>query len=163
MPYPSYPPNVNTRLAVAADAGALARIGESLGYGILEEATRVNNLQTILASCGDRLWVLEKDGELAAYLHAVQVTRLASAPFIEIAGLAVSPPERRRGLATRLLQHAEHWAVEQGMKLRVRCRDDREAGNQFYQALGFTRAKRQNVYEKNPPAGKKHAPAGGRD
>ena len=137
-----------TRLAIENDAVALARLGETLAGEALDEATRINNLQSILSSSHDRLWVLEQGGELVAYLHAVQMTRLASPPFIEIVGLVVSPTARRQGYAAQLLQQVETWAGDLGLSLRVRCREDREQGNEFYRALGFSLSKRQNVYVK---------------
>ena len=143
------PDAVFTRLARDEDAEALASLVGALAHEAPGQEIHANNLQGILASSRDRLWVMEGNAELLGYLHAIYSTRLASSPFIEIVGLVVSASARRRGLATQLLSQAESWARELGMTLRVRCREDREQGNEFYQALGFELTKRQNVYEKS--------------
>ncbi len=119
------------------------------GYQSLSESEHLDNLESVIASASDRVWVIEADRELVGWMHALLALRLSSPAFIEIVGLVVSPAYQRHGLGRQLVESAEQWADELGLKTRVRCNESRKDANEFYRALGFNMLKRQNVFEKD--------------
>ena len=103
----------------------------------------------ILDKDNEKLFVSENKGKINGWVHAFITNRVASPPFIEIAGLVVAPENRRAGAGTELVKNIENWANSLGLKVRVRCNVIRKDAHKFYEALGFVNNKSQHVFEKS--------------
>lgn len=86
------------RRAEISDSGPINAVSAALGYEVVAEDVVQQWVEGLLASDEHRVWVYEVDHNVVAWLHALRSARLASAPFIEIAGLAVDPNHRREGI-----------------------------------------------------------------
>ena len=89
-----------------------------------------------------------EDGLIKGWVHVFIANRVASSPFLEIGGLAVSSEFRREGIGRELVNYALKWANERNLKTRVRCNSKRMNAHDFYLAMGFTKAKEQYIFEK---------------
>ena len=129
------------------DARAINELSRYSGYNPLTDDVLKDNLETILASKSDKLWIFEKDNQILGWIHAFSANRVASAAFIEIGGMVVSPDARREGIGRRLVEQTKQWACEQKQNLRVRCNIKREETHKFYESIGFVFSKSQNTFE----------------
>ena len=99
------------------------------------------------ASGGMRAWVAELNGEMSGVL----IGRTAADEF-EILNLAVLRANRRRGIASRLLDAALRWSRGAGSKrVLLEVRATNEAAILFYVRFGFTACGRRSQYYQNPP------------
>lgn len=139
----------NIRRAVESDAAELARLTSQLGYPASEASIRAR-LTRMLESSEDCLLVAEgSGGELAGWVHGFLSQLLESDYRVEIGGLLVDAPWRRKGIGRRLVRAVEEWAAEHGaVELSVRCREERTEAHQFYENLLFQHAKTQRVFRK---------------
>jgi GNAT superfamily N-acetyltransferase len=142
-------PGITIRRAAQEDAPALARLSGELGYPSSTEEVSGRLLQ-ILDSSGDALFVASaSDGRVVAWVHLFLTLRIESEKFAEVGGLVVEERRRGEGIARSLMEAAESWAMREGARrIRVRSRTTREEAHRFYERLGFTRIKRQEVFEK---------------
>jgi len=85
--------------------------------------------------------VAELDGRMAGYIRLRPVTPLPeNAHVLGIAGLAVAPGDRRRGVASALLTAAEQDARARGArKLSLRVLSTNVTALRLYERLGFQR------------------------
>jgi GNAT superfamily N-acetyltransferase len=137
------------RTATVSDARDIARVGLSLGY---DSSPPVSVLSAIIDDPTQTLVVASVgDGPVIGWIHAAYEMRAASAPFVEILGLAVDADSQRRGVASALVASAGEWAhsIKGVRRLRVRVNPVREGGLAFYEAAGFTEKKRQIVLERD--------------
>ena len=83
----------------------------------------------------------EVDGTVAGYIRVLPVTPLRENAHVSgIAGLAVAPGARGRGVASALLAAAEQHARERGArKLSLRVLSTNDAALRLYERLGFRR------------------------
>ena len=135
------------RFVTSADAEAIARLTEQLGYSATPEAVRA---RLHAAAQGQQdVFVAEEEGRVAGWLHIVGCERLQSAPFAEIAGLVIDEAYRAQGVGTALIEAAEAWARQQGFStVRVRSNVVRDSAHGFYERRGFQRTKTQHVFDK---------------
>lgn len=138
---------ITVRRAELEDSKGINGVSSALGYDTISTGVARKWLGALLASEEHRVWVCEVEGEIVAWLHALISYRLASAPFVEIAGLVVSTNHRRQGVGRNLVNQAVEWGVSQGLKVRVRCSSERQQAHQFYESLGFTDVKSQLVFD----------------
>lgn len=127
------------REAVKSDLNGIVETSRSLGYPMRVITDVENDLAELIRSERDRLWVFTVDAAVVGWLHA----------FVEICGMAVHPEHQRQGIGAALASHASDWAVEKGLKLRVRCSSVREDTHEFYRKQGFSTMKTQLVFDKN--------------
>lgn len=72
------------------------------------------------------------------------------APFSELGGLVVDDTCRGEGLGAILLEAAEEWALQQGVKkMLVRSNLLREGARGFYLDQGYQDLKKQTVFYKS--------------
>ncbi len=140
---------VDIRTAKLADAPVLADLSNQLGYptsSIKVHDRLIRNLESkehvILVAClSDQLVV--------GWIHAFITYRIESGSFAELGGFVVDEKYRGRRIGNQLLDAVEEWVVDQGIeKLRIRSRSTRIDAHAFYERLGFTRTKEQNVFDK---------------
>lgn len=116
----------------------------ALGYPPLTEAP----LAAVLASGDHLVLVAEAADAVVGWAHVFIARRVASAPFGEIAGLAVDERARRQGVARALVAAAGAWARQRGIgRLRVRVDTRRDGAHKFYETIGASRVKTQTVFE----------------
>jgi GNAT superfamily N-acetyltransferase len=88
-------------------------------------------------------------GTLAGLVAAEYRVILEHDPRVEVMAMVVDAPARRTGLGRRLIDHAAGWAASRGVDtLFLRSNIVRPEAHDFYESLGFTRAKTQHVYER---------------
>lgn len=132
------------REAVRADAPALARLNAvSLGYDYPEARTAAQ-LEKLLNSGRDGIFVAERDGRVVGYLHLVDYDLLYADPMENIMGIAVDPDCRRQGIGRALLEAGEAWAKERGAAgIRLVSGESRAGAHAFYRSLGYEGNKMQ--------------------
>jgi GNAT superfamily N-acetyltransferase len=133
----------SVRAATGADAGDIARIGNQLGYemGTAETADRIRR---ILMKEDQRIFIAEADGRPVGWVHVAMTDYIEADPFAIIAGLVVDRNHRRQGLARRLMEQAERWAIERGsLVMRLNSSTTRTGAHEFYEKIGYERIKTQ--------------------
>ena len=137
------------RSAHVSDAAALARLSGQLGYPSSPEEIELRLRDVLDRPSGGAVFVAEDEGEVAGWLHVLGNHTIETAPFALILGLVVDETRRSRGIGASLVQAAADWAVGEGYSmLRVRSNVVRERAHDFYERLGFERAKSQVVLVK---------------
>ncbi len=139
------------RAAEGGDAEAIAELAAELGYPV-EPRTFRERLQRILGRDDQRVVVAElPDGKVCGWLQAHCSDAVETGSRVEIIGLVVSAPMRRRGVGRRLVGQAETWAAEISAEtIVVRTNSKRVESHAFYPALGYLPSKTQVVYRKRP-------------
>ncbi|MCC7462686.1 MAG: GNAT family N-acetyltransferase [Gammaproteobacteria bacterium] len=136
------------RLAIPADAPAVARLSAQLGYPSSEDLTRVR-LQGLLSSSNHRVIVADVAGAAVGWATAEIRRSLESDPRVELTGLVVAATSRRGGVGRRLVEDIERWAVERGCReLFLRSNVVRQEAHPFYERLGYEHVKTQRAYRK---------------
>ncbi len=127
------------RLAAASDVPAIAGIERAVFSDPWPQSA-------FLELLGESSWIAEADAGLVGYLFA-----RAAADEAEILNLAVREDHRRRGIGRCLLETAlgDFWRV--GVRtVYLEVRESNEAGQTFYQALGFREVGRRRSYYQKP-------------
>lgn len=131
------------RTASESDADDIREISKHLGYAELSPEQSFLNLQAILSSPNDQIYVAECNGSVVGWLHLFYAKRLASEGFHEIGGLVVSPRYRGQGIGRALVEYA---LDKNDGEIRVRCNAQRSESHRFYEAIGFRCSKAQHVF-----------------
>jgi GNAT superfamily N-acetyltransferase len=150
---------VSVRPATDADCEVIARLAGELGYPVGAESVcaRLSRLPA-----GDAVLVAEAKpavetgghasggGHVLGWVHASASRSLLVDDHLQILGLVVGSEWRGRGVGTRLMEAAEGWAAERGLRLaRVRSGTQRIEAHTFYQGLGYRETKTQRVFVKD--------------
>jgi GNAT superfamily N-acetyltransferase len=136
------------RAAALDDSDALAALSTELGYPTSPDVQRTR-LELLLNRLEHAVFVAEMDGRVIGWLHVFLRPLVESDSAAEIGGLVVAEGFRRHGAGRALVAVAERWAAAHGaQRLAVRCNAQREVGNRFYAALGFSTTKTQTVWRK---------------
>jgi GNAT superfamily N-acetyltransferase len=136
------------RARTQSDCAAFARLATQLGYpcDVVEVRTRLAGL------CTDReraVLVAELDGAVAGWVEVRASQVLFQDGSAEIVGLVVEEALRGRGIGAALVGAAETWAASRGYsRIRVRSNVVRTGTHEFYERLGYVRAKTQLVFER---------------
>ena len=141
---------INIRSATVDDSLALADLSTQLGYPTspIQSANRIGVIldskeHAILVAC-------LTEGTVVGWVHVFLAFRVEADQFAEIGGFVVAEEFRRRGIGRSLLAAAEEWVIQNGItKLRVRSRSSREDTHTFYERLGFSKSKKQHVFDKS--------------
>jgi len=149
MPTQQAPEALELRLARAADAEALARLSAQLGYP--NQAAAVAERLAAIHEFGlGEVFAAVLDGGVVGWLHVALHPTLEHPLAAEILGLVIDGGVRSRGIGARLVAAAEDWARAHGCaELVVRSNVLRERAHAFYDARGFLRWKRQQVFRKS--------------
>jgi len=138
---------VAVRVARPGDEAGLARLDAAAwtpASGFPSVAERVNDpFFTFFTddSPPEAHLVAELDGRMAGYIRVKPATTLReNAHVLGIVGLAVAPGDRRRGVASALLDAAEQHARARGArKLSLRVLGTNEPAMRLYERQGFQR------------------------
>ena len=138
------------RPARADDAAALADLTTQLGYPV-GAATLERRLASVLASAADDavLVAVDERDRPIGWLHVGRSVLLEADEHAVLNGLVVDDAHRSGGIGARLLEAAEAWARERGLRtMLVRSRTAREWAHRFYEREGYRLVKTSNVFEK---------------
>lgn len=137
------------RKARIEDTSIITELSIQLGYQSTPEQTEKRLIEVIESSDHALFLACLKEGAVVGWIHVYKSLRVESDCFAEIGGLVVSEGYRSRGFGKKLIQEAEVWAIQKDIeKLRVRSRRDRSDALKFYQCLGFSKVKTQQVLDK---------------
>ena len=139
---------VTIRPARIDDANDIARLATELGYPSSESEIRTR-LQRLLQSDRYFMVVAERASSIIGWIAAERRLLIESGERADIVGLIVTEAARRSGTGHLLVEAAEQWASEQGLKtMAVRSSVSRLESHPFYERLGYLRAKTQHAYLK---------------
>jgi len=135
--------------AAQADAESLAQLTTQLGYpSSAEDITRrltrlqLDENQAVFVAVGE-------DGKVKGWVHVFGSSLVEGDPEAEVGGLVVDEAYRRTGVGRLLLNRAEEWACEKGLKsVYLRSNIIRKDAHVFYQSLGYTIIKTQYAFRK---------------
>lgn len=130
------------------DSRDLYKLLIQLGYHA-DPVSLQSILSRLITSDEDFLIATYEGPEMTGWLHAVNMRRLTSGTYVEIAGLVVSERARRGGAGRDLVEKAVSWAASNNIhSVRVRCNVKRDGAHKFYESLGFTIQKEQKVFDR---------------
>jgi GNAT superfamily N-acetyltransferase len=136
------------RRAELSDADSIANLAGQLGYPT-DPDEMVVRLTRMLDDSQRTILVAEVDGTVVGWTTVKVEAELTQAPYALISGLVVDAQHRGDGVGRELLQSAEEWAAEQGLRrLRLRANEIREDAHRFYLRNGFEMKKKQCQFEK---------------
>jgi GNAT superfamily N-acetyltransferase len=140
---------ITIRSATSDDAAEVARLAGELGYPTAP-AEAAARLALIVGNPKHAVLVAEtRGGKLAGWAHVEHRQSLEGGERAELMGLVVDAAARRAGLGRLLLDSAEEWSRQRGLKaLTVRSNAARRDSHPFYEAAGFEAEKTQHVYVK---------------
>lgn len=103
-------------------------------------------LERFIARSKSRTWVAEAQGEIAGFLIAAQEPRKVG----HIITIDVVESRRRAGAGTLLMEAAEKWAEEKGLKLiYLETAEDNRAAQNFYTGRGYAKVDEVEKYYPN--------------
>ncbi|HLZ10859.1 MAG TPA: GNAT family N-acetyltransferase [Chloroflexota bacterium] len=136
------------RIAGKDDANAIARLLVQLGYPDTTAADALRRLEGMTSRLDPALFVDDTNG-VTGVIHVCVTETLEHEPRGEIRTLVVDDAHRNAGAGARLVDAAEEWARARGLsKMRVRSNIKRERARRFYERLGYSVTKTQNVFDK---------------
>jgi GNAT superfamily N-acetyltransferase len=126
------------REATLADADALARLMDGLGYPTSGEAMR-RRLSAIGAHPDYHTLVAEVEGQVVGIVGLRRALSYEkNGTYVQILVLAVDESRRGVGIGTSLIREVEAWARSQGAAaLLVNSGAHRGAAHRFYGRMGF--------------------------
>ena len=141
-------PEITVRAAVAADGSSIAALSGQLGYParVGEVKRRVSEI-TEDRNC--ELLVAESGGKVVAWL-LIHLYRLVTSDCLaQVAGLVVDEDHRNKGIGALLMEKAEEWARTRDCRgVMLRSRSARKGAHRFYERLGYSDVKTQDVFLK---------------
>jgi GNAT superfamily N-acetyltransferase len=149
MPKADAKPKVKIRPAAARDAEAIAALSTQLGYPS-NAAQIVSRLEQIRDDADHAVFVAElSNGQIIGWVHVKASYLVANDPEAEIGGLVVDEAHRGSGIGRLLMEQAEQWGREKGLKsVYLRSNVIRKDGHVFYQRLGYSIIKVQYAFRK---------------
>jgi GNAT superfamily N-acetyltransferase len=137
------------REITAEDAAATARLTEELGYPVSPEIM-TQRIESLNRFSDHVVYVVCLSGKVVGWIDVRETHHLQAEPRAEIGGLVVSSEVRGRGLGNRLIECAEHWARQRGLRnVVVRSRVAREGAHRFYLRQGYKQTKTSAVFMKD--------------
>jgi len=128
------------RLATEADVKGLAKLMGELGYPTTEKDME-QRFKKINANPLYRTIVAEIDGSIVGMVGMIVGYRYENnEDYIRIVALVVDSKYRKKGIGKNLIEKAEEWAINQGIKTLVLNSGNRVVRNdahQFYVHNGF--------------------------
>lgn len=141
-------PNIEVRTAVAADGSSIAALSSQLGY-----PARVGDVKRRVSEITEdencELLVAVSKGAVVAWL-LIHVYRLVTSDCLaQVAGLVVDEAHRNQGIGALLMASAEEWARDRNCRgVMLRSRSARKSAHRFYERLGYSDIKTQDVFLK---------------
>ncbi len=134
---------------IEPDLKEVVDLAGELGYELSREDA-ANRFDQLRAHRDYAFFVAVRDGEVVGW---IQVNRDADSLLLgsrgDVAALVVDQRFRSSGIGKLLLERAEAWALEQGLRvLRVRSSVRREAAHRFYLREGYALLKTGHTFQK---------------
>ncbi|MFT4041027.1 MAG: GNAT family N-acetyltransferase [Thermomicrobiales bacterium] len=123
--------------------------GASLGFHAPMPAAEAEAYWAGLPRPGVTLLVAEADGRVGGTVQLHAEAKANGAHRVEVAKLLVHPAWRRRGIASRLMGHAEDLARERGGLLIVLDTREGDVSNLVYAAAGYQQGGRIPSYARD--------------
>ncbi len=132
------------REAVQTDAQSIWRLNcDGMGYSYPLDSTR-KNLENLLQSAADKIFVAVMDGQVVGYVHANDYQVLYAPHMKNIMGIAVNRDYQHRGIGSALLRQVEQWARQTGAAgVRLVSGATRTGAHAFYHQCGYLGDKAQ--------------------
>lgn len=147
--------SISIEPAQASDAPMIADLTGELGYEVTPAEVE-RRLAEIVGFHDHAVFVARLEDEVVGWVHVTGVKRLEATFFAELGGLVVQESVRRRGIGRRLIEAALRWARGNGYRiLRVRSNVVRPEAPHFYESLGFSRVKDQQVFARTISTGRR--------
>jgi len=138
---------IRYRPALEKDLTALAVLITELGYETTPTMMEAR-IAEIRANQGEVL-VAELEQEVIGCINMIIDIRLAEGKAGEIVSLIVTQKCQGLGVGKGLVCAAEQWLIHRCDRVRVRANTLRCDAHRFYQSLGFTAVKTQQVFIKD--------------
>lgn len=140
--------DLEIRAVCTADAEAISRLcSEEMGYPC--DAALVEAKLQQLDSRREAVFAAFLEGVAIGYIHIEKYDVLYFETMANILGLAVSSPHQRKGVGSTLIQAAEAWALDRGIRLmRLNSGSTRTGAHAFYRKLGYQDEKTQLRFTK---------------
>ncbi len=139
---------IDIRTASPDDALVIADLIVQLGYPDATPVTARRRLLQILDRADHAVFVAE-DESVHGVIHICITETLEHEPRGEIRTLVIDDAHRGTGIGAELVEAAEEWARQRGLaRVRVRSNIKRERARRFYERLGYSVTKTQNVFDK---------------
>lgn len=141
--------DLNVRPATGDDAARMAELNGVLGYSGEPEVFR-QRLEQLLPRPDHAAFVAEIAPNLViGWIEGEERQILAVGRVCEIVGLVVDEAHRGAGVARRLVDAVERWAIRRGLEqVSLRSNVVRPESHSFYEKVGYTRFKTQHAYRK---------------
>lgn len=125
--------NIVIRKCVLNDFDAIHALNrDEMGYSYTEEQTEVQ-LASVLNDDSNVIFVAVKEDKVIGYIHGAKYNVLFADPMVNVLGIAVSEPYKRRGVGRMLLNALEAWAVENSISsIRLTSGAERTSSHEFY-------------------------------
>lgn len=139
---------IGIRAARSEDAAALTPLTGQLGYPstLAQVQERLNDL---LGDPENAVFVAEAEGKIVGWIQVGKFITVETDASAEIRGLLVDEARRGSGVGRRLVDRAEQWAREHGLRMMsVRSNIIRDGAHAFYQRLGYKIVKTQHAFRK---------------
>ena len=106
-------------------------------------------IDDILGDDDCELLVAEIGGAVVAWV-LVHLYRLVTSDCLaQVAGLVVDETHRNKGIGALLMEKAEEWACGKNCRgIMLRSRSTRKGAHRFYERLGYSDVKMQDVFLK---------------
>ena len=136
------------RRVCAEDADRIALIcKEEMGYAC--DPTMVQAHILGLDACREAVFVAMWQEQVVGFVHVEKYQILYHDTMANILGLAVLKECQGQGTGRKLMEAAEAWAIEQGIReMRLNSGADRVDAHAFYRHIGFTMEKGQKRFIK---------------
>ncbi|MEI5994664.1 GNAT family N-acetyltransferase [Candidatus Enterococcus mansonii] len=106
-------------------------------------------LSYILSSPVNKLFVQEAEGKVVGYIQLSEYVCTYGPKLMNVMALVVDETLHGQGLGKSLLNHAEQWAKEAGVKgIRLNSGVERTEAHKFYEHQGYKRVKNQVNFRK---------------
>jgi N-acetylglutamate synthase-like GNAT family acetyltransferase len=140
---------MKTRAAKKNDLELILRFCRELSPNFDDEILR-KSFPTIVDDKNAVIFIAETEENAAGFIEAHVQWSLQSGLHAIIRALYISEKYRRYGYAKTLVEHVQKWAESMSAgKIVVQSKIERDAADQFYKKMGYSKFKIQNVYQRS--------------
>jgi ribosomal protein S18 acetylase RimI-like enzyme len=136
------------RSATGDDIPSLAELSGELGYETTAEDVKAR-FEFLKGKSDHGIYVAEEEGAVLGFISFERYDTLYMDSGLNLTGLVVSKDARNKGIGRQLLEAAEKYATEKGLKfLRLNSGSQRLEAHRFYRNRGFDNEKDQKRFIK---------------
>jgi ribosomal protein S18 acetylase RimI-like enzyme len=129
------------RSATEDDIPSLAELSGELGYETTTEEVKAR-FEFLKGKSDHGIYVAEEAGAVLGFISFERYDTLYMDSGLNLTGLVVSKEARNKGIGRQLLEAAEKYAAEKGLKfLRLNSGAQRLEAHRFYRNRGFDNEK----------------------